>query len=120
MTMPQIRALREMVVIRPDPKNARSGNIILPESSQDEPERGEVISVGPGWYDEKGTFHPTELTPGKRVLFPRYRGYPVEVLNEGYLIMREKDVLGEEVELPEDPPHLDEETLLNPHPVPGS
>ena len=70
------------------------GGILLPDSAQEKPKQGEVISVGPGKYDENGKLMEMELKKGDRVLFTSYAG--TEVLpdeEEDLLILSEEDVL---------------------------
>ena len=70
--------------------------IVLPDTAQEKPQRGEVLAVGPGRLDE-GERVPIDLQVGDTVIFAKYGGTEVRVDGEDLLILRESDVLAKEV-----------------------
>jgi chaperonin GroES len=70
--------------------------IVLPDTAQEKPQRGEVLAVGPGRLDE-GERIPVDLVVGDKVIFAKYGGTEVRVDGEDLLILRESDVLAKEV-----------------------
>ena len=85
------KPLMDRVVIQEDPAEEISeGGILIPESVQDKerPQRGLVISTGPGRKDE-----PRGVKPGDHVLYGAYAGTAVRIKGLPYLIMRESDIL---------------------------
>jgi chaperonin GroES len=70
--------------------------IVLPDTAQEKPQRGEVLAVGPGRLDE-GERIPVDLVVGDTVVFTKYGGTEVRVDGEDLLILRESDVLAKEV-----------------------
>jgi chaperonin GroES len=70
--------------------------IVLPDTAQEKPQRGEVLAVGPGRLDE-GERIPVDLVAGDTVVFTKYGGTEVRVDGEDLLILRESDVLAKEV-----------------------
>lgn len=70
--------------------------IVLPDTAQEKPQRGEVLAVGPGRLDE-GERIPVDLVVGDTVIFTKYGGTEVRVDGEDLLILRETDVLAKEV-----------------------
>jgi chaperonin GroES len=89
------RPLHDRVVVRritADQKTA--GGIIIPDTAQEKPQEGEVVSVGPGARNERGELIALELTPGDRVLFGKWSGTEVKIAGEDLLIMKETDILG--------------------------
>ena len=92
----KFRPLGDRVVIRrikEDQKTA--GGIIIPDTVQEKPQEGEVISVGPGAIDEKsGKRTLLEVKAGDHVLFGKWSGTEVKVDGEELLIMKESDIMG--------------------------
>ena len=68
--------------------------IIIPDSvsGKDKPERGVVVAVGPGKYDED-TLIPMTVKVGDTVLFSKYGFDEVKVDGVEYLILSESSIL---------------------------
>ena len=90
------RPLGDRVVVRRVKETAKSaGGIIIPETAQEKPQEGEIISAGPGALDEKtGKRTPLEVKAGDHVLFGKWSGTEVKIDGEELLIMKENDVMG--------------------------
>ena len=89
------RPLHDRVVVRRiDADQKTAGGIIIPDTAQDKPQEGEVVSVGPGARNERGELTPMELKAGDRVLFGKWSGTEVKIDGEDLLIMKESDVMG--------------------------
>lgn len=89
------RPLADRVVVRRvDSDEKSAGGIILPDSAQEKPSEGEIVSVGAGARDEAGNLIAMELKAGDRVLFGKWSGTEVQICGEDLLIMKEGDVLG--------------------------
>ena len=91
----KFRPLGDRVVIRrvkEDQKTA--GGIIIPDTVQEKPQEGEVISVGPGALDDNGKRVGPEVKAGDRVLFGKWSGSEVKLDGEEFLIMKESDIMG--------------------------
>jgi chaperonin GroES len=92
----KFRPLGDRVVVRrlkEDQKTA--GGIIIPETAQEKPQEGEVISIGSGVVDEKtGKRTPLEVKAGDYVLFGKWSGTEVKIDGEELLIMKESDIMG--------------------------
>jgi chaperonin GroES len=91
----KFRPLGDRVVIRrvkEDQKTA--GGIIIPDTVQEKPQEGEVISVGPGALDDNGKRVVPEVKAGNRVLFGKWSGTEVKLDGEEILIMKESDIMG--------------------------
>ena len=89
-----IQPLGDRVVIRRDDSEATtSGGIVLPDSAQDKPARGRVISVGDGKLLDDGTRGEMQVTAGDRVIFSSYAGEQIELGDEEYLLMAEDNIL---------------------------
>jgi chaperonin GroES len=91
----QFRPLHDRVVVRRIEEDERTpGGIIIPDTAKEKPQQGEVISVGPGARDEKGTVQPLDVKAGDRILFGKWSGTEVKIDGEELLIMKESDILG--------------------------
>ena len=90
----KLRPLGDRVVVRPAAREeaTRSG-IVLPDTSKEKPQRGEIIAVGPGRVSDEGKQIPMEVKVGDTVLFARYAGTEFKLEDEELLILSEKDVL---------------------------
>ena len=82
-----------LVIKRVDGQQKTTGGILLPESAQEKPLQGRVLSVGDGRRRKDGTRVGSQVCEGDRVLFSAYSGMEVEVDGEKLLIMTEEDLL---------------------------
>jgi len=88
-----VKPLADRVIVKAlEAEQVTSGGIIIPDNAKEKPQKGEVIAVGEGKY-ENGTKVPMSLKAGDKVLYGKYSGTEVKVDNVDYLIMRESDVL---------------------------
>ena len=69
-----------------------ASGIVLPDKAKEKPQRGRVLAVGPGRYED-GKLVPLDVAPGDEVIYSKYGGTEVKVGAEEYLILRESDVL---------------------------
>ena len=92
----KFRPLGDRVVVRRVKEDTKTaGGIIIPETAQEKPQEGEVISVGPGLLDEKtGKRNALEVKAGEFVLFGKWSGTEVKIDGEDLLIMKESDIMG--------------------------
>ena len=89
------KPLHDRVVVRRVENDEKtSGGLINPDSAQEKPAEGEVVSVGNGAIDEKGNRMPMDVKAGDRILFGKWSGTEVKINGEDMLIMKESDILG--------------------------
>ncbi|MBO22952.1 MAG: co-chaperone GroES [Rhodospirillaceae bacterium] len=89
------RPLHDRVVIRRvDSDEKTAGGIIIPDTAQEKPSEGEVVSVGPGGRTEDGKAIAMDVKAGDRVLFGKWSGTEVTIDGEELLIMKESDIMG--------------------------
>ena len=89
------RPLHDRVVVRrieADQKTA--GGVIIPDSAQEKPSEGEIVSVGEGARDDAGNRVAMDVKAGDRVLFGKWSGTEVKIDGEDLLIMKESDIMG--------------------------
>ena len=91
----QFTPLHDRVLVRRiDGDEKTKGGLIIPDSAQEKPSEGEVVSVGEGARKDSGELIPMTLKAGDRVLFGKWSGSEVRIEDEDYLIMKESDILG--------------------------
>ena len=91
----KLRPLYDRVLVRrilADEKTA--GGIIIPETAQEKPMEGEIVSVGNGNRDETGKIIPLDVKAGDRVLFAKWAGTEVKIGGEELIVMKESDIMG--------------------------
>ena len=91
----KFRPLHDRVVVRRITAEEKTrGGIIIPDTAQEKPMEGEVVAVGAGARDERGTVVPLMVHAGDRVLFGKWSGTEVKLDGEELLIMKESDIMG--------------------------
>jgi chaperonin GroES len=82
---------RVIVEVLEEEETTFSG-IVLPDTAKEKPQRGKVLALGPGRYED-GTLVPHDVKTGDEVIFSKYGGTEVKVSGDEYLILRESDIL---------------------------
>ena len=83
-----VKPLHDRVIVKPEEKAEKTaGGIIIPDTAQEKPQRGEVVAVGSGKIDE-----PLTVKVGDTVLFGKYGGTEIEIEGEKYLLLKESDI----------------------------
>jgi chaperonin GroES len=89
-----LKPLGNRVVIEPlEQEEITAGGIVLPETAKEKPQKGKVLSVGPGDRDEDGKRIPMDVSVGDTVLFAKYSGTEIKLDGKKLLILRESDLL---------------------------
>jgi len=83
----------KVVVKRQEAESTTAGGIVLPDSAQDKPQRGEVVAIGDGHTKDDGTKIPLTVKEGDRVIFISYAGDEIKVGEQELLLLREGDIL---------------------------
>jgi len=84
-----IRPLADRVIVEPAAaETTTESGIIIPDTAQEKPQKGTVVSVGPGKKDE-----PMTVNVGDTVLYGKYSGTEFKYEGGEYLIMREADIM---------------------------
>jgi chaperonin GroES len=89
-----LKPLGSRVVVEPLEENeVTAGGIVLPETAKEKPQKGTVLSVGPGDRDDEGKRIPMDVAVGDTVLFAKYGGTEIKMDGKKLLILRESDLL---------------------------
>jgi chaperonin GroES len=91
----KFRPLGDRVVVRRLAEDQKTpGGIIIPDTAQEKPQEGEIVSVGPGALDDHGKRVVPEVKAGDFVLFGKWSGNEVKIDGQELLIMKESDIMG--------------------------
>jgi chaperonin GroES len=91
----KFRPLGDRVVVRRLAEVQKSaGGIIIPDTAQEKPQEGQVVSAGPGALDERGKRVSPEVKAGDFVLFGKWTGNEVKIDGEDLIVMKESDIMG--------------------------
>ena len=79
-----------------DEEETTVSGIVLPDTAKEKPQRGKVLAVGPGKYED-GKLVPLDVNVGDEVIYSKYGGTEIKLGTDEYLILRESDVLAKVV-----------------------
>ncbi len=89
-----IKPLDDRVLVKQtEAETKTAGGIVLPDSAQEKPQRGKIISTGPGKLLEDGQRAKLSVKKGDEVIYSKYGGNEVEEGKNAYVILRESDIL---------------------------
>jgi len=92
--MASIQPLGDRVVVKPEAAEEQTASgLYIPDTAKEKPQRGTIISVGPGRV-ENGTKIEMTVSEGDTILYGKYSGTEITLDGDDYLIMRETDILG--------------------------
>ena len=90
-----LKPLGDRIVVKAlEAETQSSGGIILPDTAQEKPQRGEVLAVGPGKTLDSGKISAVDVKVGDKVVYSKYGGTEIKVGGEDVIILRADDVLG--------------------------
>jgi chaperonin GroES len=89
-----LKPLGNRLVVEPlEQDEVTAGGIVIPETAKEKPQKGKVLSSGPGDRDEDGKRIPMDVSVGDTVLFAKYSGTEIKMDGKKLLILRESDIL---------------------------
>jgi chaperonin GroES len=89
---------RIVVEVVEEEQTTASG-IVLPDTAKEKPQRGKVLAVGKGRYED-GKLIPLDVEVDDEIVFSKYGGTEIKVEGDDVLILRESDVLAKVVKTP--------------------
>ena len=90
----KLRPLDDRVVVEPrEAEHTTAGGIVLPETAKEKPQRGKVVSVGPGKLLDSGNRGALSVSVGDEVIYGKYSGSEIEIDGREVKIVRESDIL---------------------------
>ena len=89
------RPLHDRVLVRRlEGESKTAGGVIIPDTAQEKPQEGQVVSAGSGARSEDGKVTPLDVKKGDKVLFGKWSGTEVKIDGEELIIMKESDIMG--------------------------
>lgn len=89
-----LKPLGDRVIVKQDEAEEKTASgLILSSGAQDKPQRGTIISVGPGKLDKDGKLVKPEVKEGDKVIYSKYGGNEIKLDEENYLILRADDIM---------------------------
>jgi chaperonin GroES len=91
----KLKPLGDRLLVKPvEEEETTASGIVLPDTAKEKPQKGKVLAVGDGRYDEDGEKRiPLDVKQGDEVLYSKYGGTDITVDGEDLLVLRESDVL---------------------------
>jgi chaperonin GroES len=94
MAKSKLRPLDDRVVVKPvEAEERTAGGIVLPDTAKEKPQRGKVVSIGPGKLLENGQRGTLSISIGDEVIYGKYSGTDIELEGDEVKILRETDIL---------------------------
>ncbi len=81
-----------LIVEATEEDETTASGIVLPDTAKEKPQRGKVVAVGDGAYED-GERRPLDVKAGDTVLYSKYGGTEITVEGDDLLVLRESDVL---------------------------
>ena len=89
-----LRPILDKIIVKvQQPDKETAGGIIIANSKNDGVVEGEIVSVGPGAYDEKGNRIEISVKPGNTILLNAGAGMPMKYEGEEYSVIVEDEVI---------------------------
>jgi chaperonin GroES len=91
----KLKPLGDRVIVQAiEEEETTASGIVLPDTAKEKPQRGKVLAVGDGKWDEDGEKRiPLDVDEGDEVLYSKYGGTEIQVEGDDLLVLRESDVL---------------------------
>ncbi len=86
--------LGNMVLIHRLDPTKKIGSIFVPDTSQDAPNTGTVIAVGPGRTRDDGTVKPISVAVGDTVVIEKWAGFEITLGGAEFVIISEDSIFG--------------------------
>jgi len=91
----KLKPLGDRLIVKPiEEEETTASGIVLPDTAKEKPQKGKVVAVGDGRWDEDGEKRiPLDVAEGDEVLYSKYGGNDVVIDGDELLVLRESDVL---------------------------
>ena len=78
----------KVIVQQAEAETKTASGIIIPDTAQEKPQKGNIVAVGKGTKE-----NPITVKAGDLVLYGKYAGTEFKFEGEDFLIMKESDIL---------------------------
>lgn len=90
-----LKPLGDRVVVKPaEAEEQTKSGLFIPDTAKEKPQKGTVMAVGEGRFDEDGEKRiPLDVKAGDVVIYRKYGGTEIKIEGEDYMILEERDIL---------------------------
>ena len=92
MTLNATPLYNGVLVMKVAEQEVAKPGVIIPDAAKETPQEGETIAIGLGTI-KKGQPVRIDARAGDSMLFGKYTGNEIDVDDQGYLIVREEEIL---------------------------
>jgi Co-chaperonin GroES (HSP10) len=94
-----LKPLGDRLIVEPvEEEETTASGIVLPDTAKEKPQKGKVLAVGDGNWDEDGEKRiPLDVKEGDEILYSKYGGTELKIDGKDLLVLRESDVLAKVV-----------------------
>jgi chaperonin GroES len=93
-TLSKIKPAAGYLLVEPsEAQKKTAAGIYLPESHEDKPQEGTVLSVGPDELTDSGTKRSAPAKKGDKVIYKKWGGNEVKIGNIEYQFLKFDDIL---------------------------
>lgn len=86
--------LDDRVLVQPEKAAEKTpGGLYIPDTVQERPLEGKIVSVGPGHRNKKGRLRPLDVKLGDRIMYSAHAGSSVDLDGQEFLLLREEEIL---------------------------
>ncbi len=86
--------LDDRILVEPaEASNKTAGGIYIPDTVQERPNRGQVVAVGRGHRNKKGSLRPLDVQLGDAVLYGQHAGVSLALEGRDVILLREEEIL---------------------------
>ncbi|KKK59898.1 hypothetical protein LCGC14_3029790, partial [marine sediment metagenome] len=90
----KIEPLDDYVALKPlEADDVTPGGIVIPDQAKEQPQRGKVLSIGPGRLLDSGERASPQVREGDEVIFARYGGVDIQIDGDEVKLVRESELL---------------------------
>ena len=89
----RLKPLGDRVVVKPsEAEDQTKSGLFIPDTAKEKPQKGEVVAVGEGKFDDSGKRVPMDVKAGDTVVFSKYGGQDFKIDDVEYKILRADDI----------------------------
>ena len=90
----KLQPLADRLVVKPiEREEVTKGGIVLPDTVKEKPQEGKILAVGPGRLSDDGKRIAMDVKVGDIVIYAKYGGTEIKIVDEDLVILRESDIL---------------------------
>ncbi len=89
----KLKPLGDRVVVKAsEAEQQTKSGLFIPDTAKEKPQKGSVVAVGEGKFDDKGQRVPMDVKVGDVVIYGKYSAQEFKIDGDEYLILRGDDI----------------------------